>query len=268
MHRLGLAFSVLLAAASSLGCSDDSAGDEGGDNGGGTGGSTGGSSTGGSSTGGSSTGGSSTGGSSTGGSSTGGSSTGGGAGMTGGASGSGGSGASGGGGAGGGGMTFTGICEQATVGTATTTAYTATEEFYILSEEAVDDGRVDNPVPEDMMCRIRFDVTRAGPAPAGCQDLDLDPCLWTNEVEYSNPEVLIDVDGACARSEINWDMDWVMEMDGSRVSYGYIDMYESHDSVVMEYSTTTSMWEELGRSYWNPDTGEFNFKNRFGACRY
>lgn len=266
MHRLGLAFSVLLATASSLGCSDESGGDGGSDTGGsgGTTAPTGGS---GGTTGGSSTGGSSTGGT-TGGSATGGSSTGGGAGMM--TGGSGGSGASGGGGASGsgGGLMFTGICEQATVGNATTTTYEATEEWYILSEEAVEDGRVDNPVPEDMLCRIRFDVSRAGPAPAGCQDLDNDPCLWTNEVEYSNAEVLIDVDGACGRSEIMWDMDWLMEKDGSRVSYGYIDMYESHDSVVMEYSTMSMSWEELGRSYWNPETGEFNFKNRFGACRY
>jgi hypothetical protein len=264
MQRLGLAVSLLLAAASTFACSEEAGGGDGGDTGGGSGGTTGGSTTGGSGM----TGGSGT----TGGSTTGGSA---GAGPTGGAGGNntgggGGAGPSGGtgGGAGGGGLMFRGVCEQAAIANATTTAYTGTEEFYILSQEAVEDGRVDDPVPADMLCRIRFDVSRAGAAPAGCQEPNGDPCAWTNEVEYSNPEVLIDVDGACARSEIGWDMAWIMETDGSRVSYGYIDMFKSHDSVVMTYSTMTSTWIELGRSYWNPDTGEFNFKNRFGACRY
>jgi hypothetical protein len=83
-----------------------------------------------------------------------------------------------------------------------------------------------------------------------------------------NFQKMIDVEGACARSEIGWNMAWIEEKDGSRESYGYIDMFLGHDSVAMIYSETMMEWVELGRGFWDPPTGAFNFKNRYGICRY
>ncbi len=263
MQRLGLALLTTLTAMSSLACSDPEAGGDG-DSGGtagttATGGTSGGGGTAAGGTGGT-TGGSA--GGSTGGS--------GGSGATGGTApgGSGGdAGSAGSGGSGGAGYMFRSRCDQAATATVTTSDYMGTEEFYLFSNEAYEDGRLDNPVPEDMICRIRFDVRRTGTAPAGCEDLDGVPCEWTHEVEYSNPQVLADVDGVCANSEAKWDQAWIDMMDGSRVTYGYIYMFLGHDSVVLTYSEEMGQWIEIGRAFWDSMTTDFNFKV-VKPCRY
>ena len=265
MQRLTLTLSMILTAASAYACSSPEKGGGGDDSGGATGGSsTGGGSTGGSgaTTGGasgSSMGGSATGGSDTGGSTaTGGSATGGG--DTGGSAGSGGS---------AGGFTKSGICDQRSEATVPgSSSYMGFEEFILISEEAKDDGRTDDPQPADLLCVIRFDVAHSGTAPAGCVDPEAVDCLWMQTVVYSNAQKMIDVDGACGRSEIGWDQAWIDATDGSTVSYGYIDMYSSHESVVMKYYTDMSMWDVHGRASWNDMTGAFNFTHRFGNCRY
>jgi len=262
MRRLTLAFSMLISAASLPACSDGAA--DGGDDGGGAqgGGATGGSATGGSTTGGSSTGGAS--GSSTGGSSgtdTGGS---GGAGITGGSS-TGGSGGGAGTGTGGGGFTKTGVCGQRSEAMVTASTYTGYEEFYMVSQEVVEDGRLD-----EFNCLVRFDVRRVGTAPAGCVDLENVACEWTNQVEFSNPTVITDIDGACAKNELMWNGAWREGINGTRASYGYVDMYQGHDSVVMKAAGTpgSETWAVFGRGAWDPDTGDFSFDNRLGACQY
>jgi hypothetical protein len=201
---------------------------------------------------------------------------------TGGAGGSGGSGAVGGsapggsGGVGGGGgasgsagagFMYRSRCDQAAVATVTTSDYMGTEEFYLFSNEAYEDGRIDNPVPEDMICRITFDVTRVGPAPGGCQDLNGMPCEWTHEVQYSNPQKLKDDNGVCGNSEAGWDQAWIDMMNGSRVTYAYIYMFLGHDSVALTYSEATSEWVEIGRGFWDSGTGDFSFKV-VQPCRY
>ena len=264
MQRLGLALSLILSATA-FSCSEPA--DGGGDGGGATGGSaTGGTATGGTATGGTATGGTATGGSATGGSATGGS---GGSGVTGGSAGAATGGSATGGAGGSGGMqTKRGICDQMAEATVTVDEYEGTEEFFILSQEAVEDGRIDDPMDADKICSITFDVTRSGTAPAGCEDSEGGPCEWTHTVTYSNPEVRIGGDGACARSEIGWDQAWVDEMDGSTETYAYIYMFAGHDSVVLTYDDTQMSWIEIGRAYWEEATGAFDFRVRIGACRY
>jgi hypothetical protein len=110
-------------------------------------------------------------------------------------------------------------------------------------------------------------VTRVGTAPPGCEDLDGAPCEWTHEVEYSNPQVLTDLNGVCASSEAKWDQAWIDMMDGSRVTYGYIYMFLGHDSVALTYSEEMAQWVEIGRAFWDMTTGDFNFKV-VKPCRY
>ena len=254
MQRLGLALSLVLSVTSTFACSDNSASDDGAETGGSGGSSTGGSSTGGSSTGGSSTGGSSTGGSA--GSSSGGTATGGsaGTGTTGGSAGS-----------GGGGFTKTGICGHRSEATVMASSYEGTEEWYMVSEEAIADGRLD-----EYSCLIRFDVARVGAAPAGCVDLEAVACEWTNKVEVSNPTIVTNVDGACENNELGWNATWMSSLDGTQSSYGYVDMYQGHDSVVMKAAGApgAETWAVYGRASWLPDTGEFTFDNRLGECQY
>ncbi|HEX6277376.1 MAG TPA: hypothetical protein VFZ53_30245 [Polyangiaceae bacterium] len=260
MHRFA-ALSLVLFATSTIACSD-SGSDDGGEETGGTGGSaTGGSATGGSS--GSSTGGSAMGGSS--GASTGGSATGGNATGGSGGSGTGGSETGGTGGSGGGGFTKRGVCGQKGEGTVTQTAYEAMESWYMVSQENVEEGLLD-----EYICEIRFESERTGQAPPNCTDLDGAACAWTHKTRISNPTVVTNVDGACEKNELAWNAAWIAMQDGAESSYGFIPEYEGHDSVLMKASGTAGAetWAVLGRATWDDMTGEFTFDNRFGNCRY
>jgi hypothetical protein len=260
MQRLALTLSLVLSMAGTFACSsegDDDGGEE-------TGGS-GGSATGGSS--GSATGGSATGGSS--GSSTGGSTTGGSSGSSTGGAATGGAGATGGsatGGSGGAAFTKHGSCgHKSATTTVTATSYAdTTEDYYIISEESLAEGVID-----EYICQIRVNVTRVGEAPPNCVDLEGVPCEWTHKVAISDPEVLMNVDGACDKSEAGWNAAWVAALDGQQSSYGYIDMYEGHDSVVMTATGApgSETWSVLGRGSWDRDSGDFSFDGR-GPCRY
>jgi hypothetical protein len=163
---------------------------------------------------------------------------------------------------------FRGICERSGNATVTSSYWGGYEEFYIWSEEAVLNGPLEEPIDDDLVCRIRFDVSLVGPAPAGCVDLDNAPCEWAHTVEYSNPQVQLDVNGACGRSEAGWDQAWVDAMVGSRASYGYLYMWLGHDSVLMTYSEATGEWIDFARAFWDEMTGEFNYRLRLGYCRY
>jgi len=256
MQRLALTLSLVLSVAGTFACSSDSSGDDGGEETGGSGGSaTGGTS--GSATGGSTTGGSS--GASTGGSATGGS---GGAGVTGG---TGGSVTGGSGGSAGAGFTKRGICGQKSEATVTATAYSGVEEFYMVSDENRQEGILD-----EYICLVRFDVMRVGEAPAGCVDLEGVACEWTHKIAFSNPTVVTNVDGACEKNELNWNAAWMDGIDGTEASYGFVDMYEGHNSVVMTAAgmAGAETWEVLGSAAWDMTSGDFAFDNRLGECRY
>jgi len=262
MHRFA-ALSLVLFATSTIACSD-SGSDDGGEETGGTGG---GSATGGSS--GTSTGGSATGGSS--GASTGGSSTGGSSGAATGGTATGGSGGSGTGGSatggtgGGGGFTKRGVCGQKGEGDVTLTTYEATESWYMVSQENVEEGLLD-----EYICEIRFESERIGEAPANCADQDGVACAWTHKIRVSNPTIVTNVDGACEKNELGWNAAWMARLDGTESSHGFIPEYEGHDSVIMKASGATGMetWDVLGRATWDDMSGEFTFDNRIGTCRY
>ena len=268
-----LASTLALLAAAALGCSGESETDRG-QNGGQSGTAAGGTSAGGSS--GATTGGSA---GTTGGSGAGGAAgTGiggdgmGGASATGGTT-TGGSAGTGQAGAGGGATVKTGICGQRGEATANEAAtYDGFEEFYMISEEAVDDGRTNRCLMEGgadcFICVIRFDVTRVGEAIEGCMDLDGMPCEWSHRVAYGNPTVVTDIDGACAASQIAWDAAWIASIDGTEENYGFVDQYSGHDSVLMRYDDMAMLWNTHGRATWEPTTSVFTFDNRIGSCWY
>ena len=265
MQRLALTLTWMLSVAGTFACSsegDDGGGEETGGSGGSATGGTSGSATGGSATGGSATGGSATGGSATGGSSgaaTGGSTTGG----------SGGAGATGGtatGGSGGVGFTKRGSCgHKSATNTVTTTSFEdTTEDYYIISEEALAEGIID-----EYICQIRVNVKRVGEAPPNCVDLDGMACKWTHKVEVSDPQVVTNVDGACEKSEPGWNAAWMAALDGDQFSYGYVHMYQGHDSVLMTATGApgAETWGVMGRASWEESNGDFSFDTR-DPCRY
>jgi hypothetical protein len=175
------------------------------------------------------------------------------------------SGGSGGGGSGG--WTKTGSCRQGGKAVAMGPMYAGTEDFWILSEEALDNGII-APDPENLVCLIRFDVARSGEGAPGCVDLDGMACEWSQEVEFTSPETIIDINGACATNEARWDSAWQAMIDGSRASYGYVDMYEGHSSVVMRQTAVGSGWQVLGTGFWDMMTGDLSYEAVLGDCQY
>ena len=133
-------------------------------------------------------------------------------------------------------------------------SYEGFEEYYMIG----DDGFGSD------ICVVRFAVTRVGEAPAGCTD-----CAWSHRVAYSNPEVLTDVDGVCAMSELGMTAAKIAELDGTESSYGYVFEYAGHVSVLLKYDEATTTWEPNGNASWNEDTGMLRFNKRNGSyCGY
>jgi hypothetical protein len=155
--------------------------------------------------------------------------------------------------------TEVGVCGQRGEGTVNADEFSGYKEFYIIDDEGFG---VD-------ICVIRFDVTRVGAAPAGCDDPVEDrECLWTHQVEFSNPEIITDVDGVCANSQLGFDAARIAETDGSQDAYGFVSEYAGHDSILMRYDPATDTWDPFGRATYDPNTGTFSFDKRDGNCNY
>ena len=141
----------------------------------------------------------------------------------------------------------------------TPTRSRAYEEFYIIGDEGFGDD----------ICVVRFDVERVGAAPDGCDDpaADVD-CLWTHEIEYSNPSVMTDENGVCAKSELGLDAAAIAEIDGSRTAYGFVSEFVGHNSVILQYDAAMAKWIANGNATWDDETGAFRFDRRDGICNY
>jgi hypothetical protein len=159
-----------------------------------------------------------------------------------------------------GGFTEVGVCGQRSEGTVTTSAFEAYEEFYLLADEGFGDA----------ICVVRFDVTRAGDAPGGCDDFagQAEECLWTHLVEYGNPSVVTDENGVCENSELMLGADAIAEIDGRQVAYGYVFEYQGHNNVLMSYNEEREIWEAGVNAGWAEDSGAFQFDRRDGFCNY
>jgi hypothetical protein len=153
-----------------------------------------------------------------------------------------------------------GVCGKRSEGIVTTDSYEAYEELFLLGDEGFGED----------MCVVRFDVRRVGDAPPGCDESagQQDMCLWTHLVEYSNPTVMLDVDGACASSGIAPDAATIAAIEGVQVAYGYVREYQGHNSVLMTYSEERSVWEPGVNAGWSPETGDFQYDRRDDVCNY
>ncbi|HTV18348.1 MAG TPA: hypothetical protein VMG12_06745 [Polyangiaceae bacterium] len=127
------------------------------------------------------------------------------------------------------------------------------EEFYLIGEDGFGED----------ICVVRFEVSRVGDAPAGCDD-----CAWTHLVEYRNPEILTDVDDVCATSQLGMNSARIEEIDGSQAAYGFVYEYSGHVSVLMKYDEATGSWGPNGNATWSEETGELRFDRRDGFCGY
>lgn len=154
---------------------------------------------------------------------------------------------------GGGGFAESGVCGARGQSPVSADSFAGYEEFYLIGDRGFGTD----------ICVVRFDVSRVGEAPAGCDD-----CVWTHRVEYSNPQILVDVDGVCENSELGMDSARIAEIDASQAAYGFVEEYSGHVSVLMKYDETTSTWGPNGNASWNEEGGELRFDRRDGICRY
>lgn len=153
-----------------------------------------------------------------------------------------------------------GVCGARATGVITVEDFQIEEERYLLS-----DGGFGPDI-----CTVRFDVTRVGDAPPGCDENagQQEECLWTHRVQYQNPTVVLDENGVCANSELGMDADAIAAIDGLQVSYGYVFEYQGHNSVLMVYDEELSLWGPGANAGWDEMSGDFLFDDRRGACRY
>src|SRR5690606_10088662 len=131
----------------------------------------------------------------------------------------------------------TGVCSLRSQGTVTVDSFESYEEHVLLGDEGFGEE----------VCVVHYDVTRVGVAPGGCDEFagQQDECLWTHLVEYSNPRVLVDVDGACANSELGMDQAAMDAIDGTQIAYGYVFEYQGHSSALMAHDPEQDVWAPL-----------------------
>ncbi|HEY6728560.1 MAG TPA: hypothetical protein VI197_31330, partial [Polyangiaceae bacterium] len=145
-------------------------------------------------------------------------------------------------------------------GTVTEDSFETYEEYYLLGEEGLGEE----------VCVVRFDVTRVGDGPGGCDEFagQQQSCLWTHLVAFGNPRVLVNEDSACENSELAMTAEAIAEIDGEQRAYGYVFEYQGHDSVLMGYDETAEAWAPVVNAGWNEDNGTFQFDRRDGFCGY
>jgi hypothetical protein len=153
-----------------------------------------------------------------------------------------------------GGLPNTGVCGQRGKATADATSFDGYEEVFIIG---------DNGFGNDV-CAVRFDLKRVGDAPPGCT-----VCTWTHLLEYSNPSVVTDEGGVCARSELALDAAATARRVGARVAIGFAkELGGAHGSARMRYFESKNAWDVYGNATWDETTKAFKYDNREGVCSY
>lgn len=145
-------------------------------------------------------------------------------------------------------------CGERGMATVTESDYDGTAEFYIIGEAGLG---VD-------VCTIRYDVKRVDAASADCSD-----CKWTHLVEYSNPEVVLNTDGACDASDSipQLDSDGRAELDGMRLSRGF-SQAAGHGDQLMKHDEAMDQWIAVGRASFDDASNMLGYDINTGQCNY
>jgi hypothetical protein len=150
-----------------------------------------------------------------------------------------------------------GVCGRRIQATADATSFDGYEERYLLGN-----GGLDGPGSE--VCIVRFDLKRVGDAPGPCAD-----CAWAHLLEYSNPTMVTDADGVCAKSDLGLDAAAIAKVAGSRVGLGFAMHYGgAHASARLTYNAATGTWEISGNANWSETSKAFKSDYREGFCNY
>jgi hypothetical protein len=147
-----------------------------------------------------------------------------------------------------------GVCGRRAKATADATSFDGYEERYLIGEEGFGTA----------ICVVRFDLQHVGDAPSGCT-----VCSWTHLLEYSNPSVISDTDGVCAKSDLGLDEAGIAKIVGSRLTIGFAkQLGGAHGSARMTYVDATGEWDVVGNATWNETSKAFSSDYREGLCNY
>lgn len=133
------------------------------------------------------------------------------------------------------------------------TSYQGFEEVYITTGD-------DDPVD---VCRIRYELRAVGEPSSACAE-----CSWDVLIERRNPSVIVDVDHACANSDLALDAAGVAAFEGEPVEYGYVDEFMGHSNVLVRLNRDRGTWEAVTFANWSETTGDLFYDRRDGFCGY
>jgi hypothetical protein len=147
-----------------------------------------------------------------------------------------------------------GVCGETGTATADATSFDGHQVRYIIGEEGFG----------SRICQVQFDLKRVGDAPPGCT-----VCDWAHLLEFSNPTILTDADGVCAKSDLALDTAAITRIVGSRVALGFAaHLGGAHGSARMIYFEDKQVWDVAGNATWSETTKAFFFDDRQGYCNY
>jgi len=145
-------------------------------------------------------------------------------------------------------------CGERGMATVNATSYSGYAEFFIIGEAGLGTD----------VCAIRFNVARVGAAPAGCTN-----CNWSHQVQFTNPTVMTNVDGACDANDAIPAIDAAgrAALTGSKSSRGFSKI-TGHGDELMKYDDATQMWIGVGRGNWDEPTNMLGYNITTGNCSY
>ena len=153
-----------------------------------------------------------------------------------------------------GGFVNAATCGERGMATVNATSYSGYAEFFIIGEAGLGTD----------VCAIRFNVARIGAAPAGCTN-----CNWSHQVQFTNPTVMTNVDGACDANDAIPAIDAAgrAARTGSKSSRGFSKI-TGHGDELMKYDDATQMWIGVGRGNWDEPTNMLGYNITTGNCSY
>ncbi len=132
--------------------------------------------------------------------------------------------------------------------TADADGYDGIEELYLIADKGMGED----------LCRIRYEVDATAPRD-DCAD-----CMWAHDVVFEDPEVIVDVAGACAA--IGYDAAAVAALSGTTRSQGYAEEYFGHADVIMVFDGGT--WSVVSFATWDHGSHLFEYDWEVGYESY
>jgi hypothetical protein len=182
------------------------------------------------------------------------------------AGGSGGSGAAGDSGSGGSGsgqqdLSNTGLCAFAGTGVWQDGSYSGTHDLILVGDQGVGED----------LCVVRFEANGVAEPEVPCTVISSgtqEACSFGTVVELSNPTTVADVDGVCGNSERALGEEGIVARVGERFGMGFARESTGHGNILVRFDDATMQWNEWASATFEADTGELEYRQSDGVCRY